>query len=305
MCSSPLVCVFGEGGALSSISRALRRARVGRLTDNKGRTVSFRESLLNIMTPNVGSKQILQLAQAQERAGGGPAAGLGSADGELAASEDYRAMRSAVKEELGNRFKPEFLNRLDEVVVFSSLARPEVEQVAALMIDEVVQRCAGEPELTLSFTPALKDAVVTQGYSATYGARPLRRAVRQQGQNGPCLQQAVVPPTRSLRAALCAREEEGPRRLDAEEGPLQRSGACPKSPTSPPMSLQVQRLIEDPVAAAVRDTACNHSHPSLQPHAARCRHGVARCRCRHRFVVSCCVGLCDGAQRPAVQVHRL
>ena len=179
------MCVFGEGGALSSISRALRRARVGRLTDNKGRTVSFRESLLNIMTPNVGSKQILQLAQAQERAGGGPAAGLGSADGELAASEDYRAMRSAVKEELGNRFKPEFLNRLDEVVVFSSLARPEVEQVAALMIDEVVQRCAGEPELTLSFTPALEDAVVTQGYSATYGARPLRRAVRQQGQNGP------------------------------------------------------------------------------------------------------------------------
>ena len=67
----------------------------GRLTDNKGRTVSFRESLL-IMTSNVGSKQILQLAQAQER--GGARAGLGSADGELAASEDYRAMRSAVKE---------------------------------------------------------------------------------------------------------------------------------------------------------------------------------------------------------------
>ena len=50
------------------------------------------------------------------------------------------------------------------------------------MIDEVVQRCAGEPELTLTFTPALKDAVVTQGYSATYGARPLRRAVCQHGQ---------------------------------------------------------------------------------------------------------------------------
>ena len=91
---------------------------------------------------------VAQLAQAQERAGGGPT--------------DYRAMRSAVKEELGNRFKPEFLNRLDEVVVFSSLARPEVEQVASLMIDEVVQRCAGEPALTLTFTPALKDAVVTQ-----------------------------------------------------------------------------------------------------------------------------------------------
>ena len=116
----------------------------GRLTDNKGRTVSFRESLL-IMTSNVGSKQILQLAQAQER--GGARAGLGSADGELAASEDYRAMRSAVKEELGNRFKPEFLNRLDEVVVFSSLARPEVEQVASLMIDT--------PTLTLTLTSTL------------------------------------------------------------------------------------------------------------------------------------------------------
>eukprot|EP00964_Phaeocystis_antarctica_P003649 scaffold1963_cov29-Phaeocystis_antarctica.AAC.2 len=62
------------------------------------------------------------------------------------------------------------------------------------MIDEVVQRCAGEPELTLTFTPALKDAVVTQGYSATYGARPLRRAVRQHAQNGPCSQQAMRPP---------------------------------------------------------------------------------------------------------------
>ena len=202
----------------------------GRLTDNKGRTVSFRESLL-IMTSNVGSKQILQLAQAQER--GGARAGLGSADGELAASEDYRAMRSAVKEELGNRFKPEFLNRLDEVVVFSSLARPEVEQVAALMIDEVVQRCAGEPELTLSFTPALKDAVVTQGYSATYGARPLRRAVRPQGQNGPGSQpnQAVGchpwlqrPPV-CPGAALCAREEQSPHSLGAEGRPLQRFSA--------------------------------------------------------------------------------
>ena len=71
-------------------------------------------------------------------------------------------MRAAVKGELGNRFRPEFLNRLDEVVVFSSLARAEVEQVAALMIDEVVQRCAADVELTLTFTPALKDAVVTQ-----------------------------------------------------------------------------------------------------------------------------------------------
>ena len=146
--------------------------------------------------------------------------GLGSADGALAASEDYRAMRSAVKEEMSNRFKPEFLNRLDEVVVFSSLARPEVEQVASLMIDEAVQRCSGEPELTLTFTPALKDAVVTQGYSATYGARPLRRAVRQQAQDGPCSRQAVgsrapgpprAPrlqrPTRWLRAARWPREE--------------------------------------------------------------------------------------------------
>ena len=122
----------------------------GRLTDNKGRTVSFRESLL-IMTSNVGSKQILQLAQAQER--GGARAGLGSADGELAASEDYRAMRSAVKEELGNRFKPEFLNRLDEVVVFSSLARPEVEQVASLMIDTPTLTLTLTSTLTLTLTP--------------------------------------------------------------------------------------------------------------------------------------------------------
>jgi len=128
--------------------------------------------------------------------------------------------------------------------------------------------------------------VVTEGYSATYGARLLRRAVRQQGQNGPCVQGCAREEKifcareekifcareeeifcareeeifcARVEKIFCAREEERPRRLDAEEWPLQRSGACPMSPTSPPMSLQVQRLIEDPVAEAVRDTACNHA----------------------------------------------
>ena len=133
--------------------------------------------------------------------------------------------------------------------------------------------------------------MVTEGYSATYGARLLRRAVRQQGQNGPCVQGCAREEKifcareekifcareeeifcareeeifcARVEKIFCAREEERPRRLDAEEWPLQRSGACPMSPTSPPMSLQVQRLIEDPVAEAVRDTACNHACNPMQ-----------------------------------------
>ena len=81
------------------------------------------------------------------------------------------------------------------------------------MIDEVVQRCAGEPELTLTFTPALKDAVVTQGYSATYGARPLRRAVRPHGQSA---------------LALAAGR--------GATHPLQRLPACPGLPSAPERS---------------------------------------------------------------------
>ena len=156
----------------------------GRLTDNKGRVVSFRNALL-VLTSNVGSRAILDVAQRQQAAAGGGGGGGGgffggggaNDAGAAADSEAYRAMRSAVKKELGGRFRPEFLNRLDEVIVFSSLDRGEVSQVAQLMLDEVATRSA-DNGLPLRFSDTLKATLVEQGFSSTYGARPLRRAVQ-------------------------------------------------------------------------------------------------------------------------------
>jgi len=89
----------------------------------------------------------------------------------------YGQMRSAVKSELGKAFRPEFLNRLDEIIVFAALQRQEVLQVADLMLAELQARCA-ESDVKLELSPALKQAVCTAGFSPTFGARPLRRAVQ-------------------------------------------------------------------------------------------------------------------------------
>ena len=137
----------------------------GRLTDNKGRVVDFANTML-ILTSNVGSRKILQMQQAAS-----------AAKGKEGREQAYAQMRSAVKGDLGTAFRPEFLNRLDEVIVFESLTPPEVGEVAAIMLQEVVERCQ-ENDILLKTSPKLVDALVESGYSPTYGARPLRRAVQ-------------------------------------------------------------------------------------------------------------------------------
>jgi len=138
----------------------------GRLTDNKGRTVDFSNAML-ILTSNVGSRRILQMAKDEMMTGSE------AADREAS----YGRMRVAVKGELGNAFRPEFLNRLDEVIVFESLRPSEVSTIAGLMLTELSSRCE-ESEVRVSFTPQLTDAVVRAGFSSSFGARPLRRAVQ-------------------------------------------------------------------------------------------------------------------------------
>jgi len=133
----------------------------GRLTDNKGRVVDFANTML-VLTSNVGSRRILQLNSSPSMASNDQA---------------YGAMRSAVKAELGKAFRPEFLNRLDEVIVFEALTQQQQGQVATLMLEELKRRCE-ESEVELVTTAKLTDAIVESGYSATYGARPLRRAVQ-------------------------------------------------------------------------------------------------------------------------------
>lgn len=137
----------------------------GHLTDSKGRKVNFKNTLV-IMTSNIGSKVI-------EKGGGG----LGfefSEDNEEEAR--YTRIRSLVNEEFKNYFRPEFLNRLDEVIVFRQLTRAEVKKIASIMLNEVFARM-GEKNIVLSVTEAFRDRLVEEGYNPSYGARPLRRAV--------------------------------------------------------------------------------------------------------------------------------
>jgi ATP-dependent Clp protease ATP-binding subunit ClpC len=137
----------------------------GRLTDSKGRTVDFKNTLI-IMTSNIGSKVI-------EKGGGGLGFEFSGADAE---ETNYNRIRSLVNEELKQYFRPEFLNRLDEIIVFRQLSREEVKEIAEIMLKEVFGRME-EKGIHLSVTDAFKERLVEEGYNPSYGARPLRRAV--------------------------------------------------------------------------------------------------------------------------------
>ncbi|MBD1836731.1 ATP-dependent Clp protease ATP-binding subunit [Coleofasciculus sp. FACHB-64] len=137
----------------------------GRLTDAKGRTVDFKNTLL-ILTSNIGSKVI-------EKGG----TGLGFFDTqENEAEAQYTRIRSLVNEELKQYFRPEFLNRLDEIIVFRQLTKDEVKEIADIMLKEVIGRLS-EQGIILEVTERFKDRLVEEGYNPSYGARPLRRAI--------------------------------------------------------------------------------------------------------------------------------
>jgi ATP-dependent Clp protease ATP-binding subunit ClpC len=136
----------------------------GRLTDSKGRTIDFKNTLL-IMTSNVGSKVI-------EKGGGG----LGFELSEDQSSSHYNRIKSLVNEELKQYFRPEFLNRLDEIIVFRQLTKDEVAQIAEIMLKEVFERISLKG-IQLEVTDRFKTRLIDEGYNPSYGARPLRRAV--------------------------------------------------------------------------------------------------------------------------------
>jgi ATP-dependent Clp protease ATP-binding subunit ClpC len=136
----------------------------GRLTDAKGRTVDFKNTLL-ILTSNIGSKVI-------EKGG----SGIGFEFAEDATESQYNRIRSLVNEELKQYFRPEFLNRLDEIIVFRQLNKAEVTEIADIMLKEVFGRLT-EKGITLEVSDRFKDRLIQEGYSPSYGARPLRRAI--------------------------------------------------------------------------------------------------------------------------------
>ncbi|MBE9050641.1 ATP-dependent Clp protease ATP-binding subunit [Nostocales cyanobacterium LEGE 11386] len=135
----------------------------GHLTDAKGRKVDFKNTLI-ILTSNIGSKVI-------EKGGGG----LGF-EFDTEANASYNRIRTLVNEELKAYFRPEFLNRVDDIIVFTQLSKDEVKQIADIMLREVASRLT-ERGIILEVTDRFKERVVEEGYNPSYGARPLRRAI--------------------------------------------------------------------------------------------------------------------------------
>ncbi|MEH7494695.1 ATP-dependent protease ATP-binding subunit ClpC [Neobacillus niacini] len=134
----------------------------GRLTDSKGRTVDFRNTVL-IMTSNVGAEALKRNKYV----------GFNIQDGE----QDYKDMKGKVMEELKKAFRPEFLNRIDEIIVFHALEKKHLGEIVTLLSDQLVKRLK-EQHISLELTEAAKDKISIEGYDPEYGARPLRRAIQ-------------------------------------------------------------------------------------------------------------------------------
>ncbi|MCL6614178.1 MAG: AAA family ATPase, partial [Firmicutes bacterium] len=137
----------------------------GRLTDGHGRTVDFRNTVV-IMTSNVGANLI-------ERAG--PIGFRAAAEDR--AEDEYQKMKERVTEELKRTFRPEFLNRVDEVIVFRPLTKEQIAAIVDLMLRAMAKQLA-EKGMTIEVTPAARDLLAREGFDPNYGARPLRRAIQ-------------------------------------------------------------------------------------------------------------------------------
>ena len=141
----------------------------GRLTDGHGRTVDFRNTIV-VMTSNVGSEYIQAITEAH--------AGGMSADDTLTEIE----IEMKVKEELKRNYRPEFLNRIDETIIFHRLTRDNLVKIAEIQIDYLRNRLAAR-EMMLTLTEAAKDKLAKDGYDPSYGARPLKRLIQQEIEN--------------------------------------------------------------------------------------------------------------------------
>ncbi|MDP3857591.1 MAG: AAA family ATPase, partial [Stagnimonas sp.] len=135
----------------------------GRLTDGQGRTVDFRNTVI-VMTSNLGSQLIQELMQQEATRG------------------DYAAIKEGVMAVVGQHFRPEFINRIDEAVVFHPLGQAQIRSIAAIQTRRLVARLA-ERSIGIQFSDAALDHLATAGYDPIYGARPLKRAVQAEVEN--------------------------------------------------------------------------------------------------------------------------
>jgi len=132
----------------------------GRITDSQGRTVDFRNTVI-VMTSNIGSDHILDISGDDTR---------------------YEEMRTRVMEALRKHFRPEFLNRIDDTILFHALGRGELSEIVGLQILRI-EALLADQKLKLEITPAARNHIAEIGYDPTYGARPLKRAIQRELQN--------------------------------------------------------------------------------------------------------------------------
>jgi ATP-dependent Clp protease ATP-binding subunit ClpC len=143
----------------------------GRLTDGQGRTVDFTNTVL-IMTSNLGSDLITRQ---------GATVGF-AADGASAAARQEDAVREQLTRRLRDSFRPEFLNRIDEIIIFRQLDREELRQITRLLLEETRRRLHAQ-DVTVEFTPAAVDWIADHGFQPEFGARPMRRTIQREVDN--------------------------------------------------------------------------------------------------------------------------
>jgi ATP-dependent Clp protease ATP-binding subunit ClpB len=147
----------------------------GRLTDSQGRTVDFRNTVV-VMTSNLGSDRIQEFAQ-DHSYDTVNFDGLEVQDDSTRNENRYQAMKDAVMDVVGEHFRPEFINRIDEVVVFHPLDREQIRNIATIQLGLLHKRLA-DREMDITFSDAMMNQLVEAGFDPVYGARPLKRAVQ-------------------------------------------------------------------------------------------------------------------------------
>ena len=173
--SPPGYVGYDEGGQLSEKVRRnpysvllfnilLQVLDDGHITDAHGRKVDFKQTII-IMTSNVGAQAIIEPKKL----------GFMSQDNE---KQDYERMKSGVMEEVRRLFKPEFLNRIDEIMVFHPLKKPEIRKIVNILLKNLEKRCAEQMGIHLKITDSVRDYLAESGFDSKYGARPLRRAIQ-------------------------------------------------------------------------------------------------------------------------------
>lgn len=163
----------------------------GRLTDGHGRVVDFKNTLI-VMTSNIGSEYIAAMASSEPRRSGGGSRAAGFSSRE--ASRDSGAfnvddasipdieIEMKVKEALRHHFRPEFLNRIDETIIFHRLSREDMARIVDIQLRQLQKRLAAR-DMTLTLTDAAKRKLAADGYDPVYGARPLKRLIQQEIEN--------------------------------------------------------------------------------------------------------------------------